>query len=124
MGVFAFAVVPLQGATSVQLLTTPTTTTGVSYNVRNNGGLKIDWLSFSNSYGRVTLSLNGELYDSGLRAVSNPGGGFSNLRLTSPAGGVVYASANYRHWVTAVNSGRAHYHIQHWELLGGSLTFP
>ena len=118
--VLVFAAAPLQGATTVQLFDTPTTTTGVSYNVGNSGGLKIDWLSFSNSYGRVTLSLNGVLYDSGLHAVTNPGSGFSNLKLTSASGGVVYASASYRHWVTKVNSGRAHYYIQHCELDGGT----
>ena len=31
-------------------------------------------------------------------------------------------SAAFRHWVTNVNSGRAHYFIQHWAITSGSFT--
>lgn len=61
----------------------------------------VDWLTASDTYGRVTISIGGVLYDSGLYVVTKPvTNGFSGLVLVGPDGSTVTASASFNVYYT------------------------
>ncbi len=112
----------------VGLKPTPCTATRTCYAVMNdgvgpNGGpLVIGSISASATNGRVTLSIAGTVYDSGIYAVYPMGLNLTNVRLTDSVGHQVVLSARYTHWTTLNQSGHDDY-VQHWRLDRGTLTF-
>ncbi len=48
----------------------------------------------------------------------------TNVPCYAPDGSSILLTMTVEHWVTRVNSGRAHYSIQHNVVLGGSVTIP
>ena len=115
--------------TVVHLGTTGCTATRICYTPVNDGvnpggtPLVIDYLSASATYGRVTLSMNGVLWDSGMYAVYPMPEDFANVRLYDGAGHHVVLTANYTHWTTLNQSGH-NFYVQHWRLDSGTLTIP
>lgn len=58
-------------ASAITLGTVQCTKTNLCYNVPNDAGVTIDYISNATQYGRLLVSINGELYDSGLFTYSN-----------------------------------------------------
>jgi hypothetical protein len=113
----------------VGLKRTGCTATRIAYSVQNDGvnpdgsPMVVDTISVSNSYGRVTASINGVLFDSGLYAFSGAPLTISNIRLHDAAGNYVTFSGVYTHWTTLNTSGH-NFYVQHWRLEQGSLVVP
>ena len=42
------------------------TATKICFNVPNNGGVAVDYISDATQYGRLVISIDGDIYDSGL----------------------------------------------------------
>jgi hypothetical protein len=116
-------------ATTVNLKMTSCTATRICYSVVNDGinadrtPLQVDYISASATYGRVTASLNGVLWDSGMYAVYPMPLNLTNVTLYDAAGHHVILNAQYTHWVTLNHSGH-NYYVQHWRLDGGTIYFP
>ena len=79
---------------------------------------RVDYVSIS-PQNSVGVSLDGVLYSGGSVAVN---GESLTAILYSASGGQTQLSASFHRWTTKVNNGRAHYTIQHLELLGGVIT--
>ena len=113
----------------VSLKTTSCTATRIAYSVGNDGinangtPMLIDYISASATYGRVTASINGVLWDSGLYAVYPMPLNLANVDMYDAAGDHMILDANYTHWVTLNHSGH-NYYVQHWRLDSGTLVFP
>ena len=74
-------------------------------------------IQFDYLHGRVLVTQDGSLYDSGLYAVANGARTFTVL-VSNPEGAQLLLTANFRTWSTTFN-GRIR--TQHWELTGGDL---
>jgi hypothetical protein len=113
--------------TTVDLKAIGCTATRICYSVHTDGvnadgtPVVIDYISASASYGRVTLSLNGVLWDTGLYGVYPMPEDLTNVHLTDPAGRTMVLSIDYTHWVTLNHSGH-NYYVQHWRLDSGSFV--
>lgn len=82
----------------------------------------VDYLALSDTYGRVTISINGEIYDSGMYAVASPQEGVVNALLYAADGSSVTVSAITSIYYTRTASGRVPgMRIKHVELTGGSV---
>jgi hypothetical protein len=55
-------------AETITLASEPCTATRICFNVGNDSGVSVDYISNATQYGRLVLSLNGDIYDSGLWA--------------------------------------------------------
>jgi hypothetical protein len=77
---------------TVTLEQTNCTATNICYNVPNSASLTIDYVDWAAQYKRLLVSVNGEIYDSGLWAVS---GALSNVPLYSGSGAVIYATLEF-----------------------------
>jgi hypothetical protein len=53
-------------ADTITVQQTGCTSTQLCFNVPNDGGVTIDYISDATQYGRLLISINGNLYDSGL----------------------------------------------------------
>lgn len=62
------------------------TGTNICYSVPNSAGAEIDYIDYSSHYKRLTASIDGELYDSGIWSVNS----LTNVPLYSPTGDVIY----------------------------------
>jgi hypothetical protein len=115
--------------TKVNLKVTSCTATRIAYAVGNDGintdgtPVVIDYISAATSYGRVTATINGVMYDSGLYAVYPMPLNLTHVDLSDSAGNHVFLSANYTHWTTLNQSGH-NYYVQHWRLDSGTIEFP
>jgi len=115
--------------TTVELKATSCTASRICYSVPNNGfnsdgtPVVIDYISASATYGRVTASINGVLWDSGLYAVYPMLLDLKNVDLHDSTGHHVILSARYTHWVTLNQSGH-NFYVQHWRLDSGTIFFP
>ncbi len=115
-------------AYTVNISTTGCTATRICYTPANDGidvdgfPMVINYISASSSYGRVTASINGVLYDSGLYAVYPMPLNLKKVTLTNAFGDRIQLSANYTHWTTLNQSGH-NYYVQHWRLDSGTITF-
>jgi hypothetical protein len=115
--------------TVVHLATTGCTASRIAYSVPNDGvnpdgtPLQIDYISASATYGRVTASINGVLWDSGLYAVYPMPLNLINVPLHDAAGHQLSLSASYTHWATLNRSGH-NFYVQHWRLDSGTLVVP
>lgn len=69
----ALADMPPSG-TVVNLVSQLCTPTAICFNVQNDGGISVDYISYAvnTSRGRLVISINGDIYDSGLYAFPNP----------------------------------------------------
>lgn len=65
--------------------------TNICFNVPNNAGAEIDYVDYSSHYERLTVSMGGVMYDSGLWMVKS----LTNVPLYSPTGAVIYATVNF-----------------------------
>ncbi len=105
-------------AATIALQDTPCTTTGVCLAPAPT----VDYLTLSDTYGRVTISIAGEMYDSGLYAVVSPQEGFSNAVLYAADGTSVTVSATTSVYYTRTVAGKGSgYRIKHITLTGGSV---
>ena len=86
----------------------------------------VEYFSFSPQYGRVSASINGVLFDSGLYAVAvNVEPQFDiDAMLFGPDDTVMTAHVTIKHWTARTSSGRGQMYVQHYELLSGTLTTP
>lgn len=55
-------------AATISLGSEACTATKICFNVPNDAGVSVDYISNATQYGRLLVSLNGDLYDSGLWA--------------------------------------------------------
>lgn len=77
----------------------------------------VEYLNYSANYGRLIVSINGVIYDSG-------------VHLATIDGGTVYAADGSSHvvttifatWRTCNHVGRGQSCLTHWELKGGSIN--
>lgn len=53
-------------AETITLSSEPCTATKICFNVPNDTGVSVDYISNATQYGRLVVSLNGDIYDSGL----------------------------------------------------------
>lgn len=91
-------------AAEITLQQTPCTGTYFCYNVQSNTAAEIDYIDYSSHYERLTSSLDGVLYDSGLWAVRS----LVNVPLYSPEGAVIYVTVAFSEVrKPCVRSGRA-----------------
>jgi hypothetical protein len=58
-------------AETVTLGSETCTATRICYNVPNNASLTIDYISSATQYGRLVISIDGDIYDSGVWAYPN-----------------------------------------------------
>lgn len=99
-------------------------TTQTCQNIPNSTGLNIVYLSFSNTYKRVNLNIDGNLYDSGLYAVPSLATGlsFTDVPVYDGSGHVVYVTAKFTVTYTKTVSGRGQTSVPHYTLASGSIT--
>lgn len=77
----------------------------------------LDYLNYSSGYKRLTLSLAGVTYDSGVGGAQN----LSAVQLFDGLGDMLTASVAFRQWSTLNRSGH-NYYVHHCALTGGSLV--
>lgn len=94
----------------------------VCLNVPNDSGLTIDWISDANQYQRLLVSINGDVYDSGLWGAPN----LSAFTLYDGAGHVLTGSLSITitHAAKCVQEGRVCVFPKTVTLNGGSLYLP
>lgn len=98
------------------------TATQICFNVPDNGGVSIDYISDASQYGRLVISIDGDIYDSGLWAYPN----LSNFTIYNGLGRPLSGSISLAitRGAKCVQSGRVCVYPKSVELLGGSLVMP
>lgn len=105
-------------ADPITLQDTPCSSTGVCLAPAPT----VDYLTMSDTYGRVTISINGEIYDSGVYAVSSPQEGFSGAVLYAADGTSVTVSAVTSVYYTRTVAGKGSgYRIKRITLVSGTV---
>src|ERR1700748_2847192 len=66
--VFALLVSGVASAGTIDLGAETCTRTQICFNVPNSAGVSIEYISDATQYGRLVISINGDIYDSGLYA--------------------------------------------------------
>lgn len=96
--------------------------TRVCINVPNTAGLQIDYISSSTQYGRLVISINGDIYDSGLYAYPD----LSNFTLYDAIGRILTGSVSITtvRATKCVQSGRVCVFPTTVKLNGGTLVMP
>jgi len=108
----------VDAADPIALQDTPCSSTGVCLAPAPT----VDYLALSDTYGRVTVSINGEIYDSGLYAIASPQEGFSNTVLYAADGTSVTVSATTSVYYTRTVAGKGSgYRVKHITLTGGTI---
>ena len=97
---------------------------GCIYAPANDGGLTIASFCGNNAFGRVTLSMHGLLWDSGLYAVAPHAGYFVSVPLYGVDGTTIYATASYYITRSCVRTGRGQSCVTHYLLAAGDLVLP
>ena len=69
--VFPLLVSSVAGAETVILGAEACTRTQICFDVPNNAGIPVDYISDATQYGRLLISINGDIYDSGIYAHPN-----------------------------------------------------
>ena len=109
-------------AETVNLVPQACTATNICFQVQNDAGLAIDYISDAIQYRRLIVSINGDQYDSGLYAL-NGSMDQTNVPLYDPDGKVLYATLAFTVTIgTCVRSGRATVCPRHVHLDGGALV--
>jgi hypothetical protein len=67
-GVFALLVSSVACAGTITLGAEACTRTQICFNVPNNARVDVDYISDATQYGRLLISINGDIYDSGIYA--------------------------------------------------------
>src|SRR6266404_3952307 len=80
--------------TVVTLEPSSCTQTFICPNVPNDSGQSIDYIAYSSRYGRLSASINGVLWDSGLWAVLGQGPAFTSVPLYDGTG-VIYLTITF-----------------------------
>lgn len=75
-------------AETITLSSEPCTATKICFNVPNDAGLTIDYISDATQYERLVVSIDGDIYDSGLWAVQS----LADVPLYDGEGNVIYAT--------------------------------
>ncbi len=113
-----------QAETAVTLYGEPCTNTGQCYNVRNDGGLTIGYLTVTCGAGWVAAYINGVYYSSGLNAADTaPYDGqisFANVPLYGTDGSQVTISAD----LSKQRALCGKYSCFHYTLLDGMIVLP
>ena len=121
----ALTAIAAQGQTVVNLLPTGCTGTCSCSTVNNDGTgpdgspLSVEYLSYSTNYKRLTMSIEGKLWDSGLWAATSS----TSIPLYDGMGGHITVSATFKRWATLHRSGH-NYYVQHCALTGGTVSAP
>jgi hypothetical protein len=109
-------------AETVNLVPQACTATNICFQVQNDAGLSIDYISDAIQYRRLIVSVNGDQYDSGLYAL-NGSMNQTNVPLYDPDGKVLYATLAFTVTIgTCVRSGRATVCPRHVHLDSGTLV--
>jgi len=96
------------------------TSTNICFNVPNDAGLTINYIDDATRYGRLLISINGEIYDSGLYLAYG-----TNIPLYAVDGTVIYATVNIQvRYGTCIREGRVTECPKYVTLLGGTLVTP
>jgi hypothetical protein len=108
-------------AETITLGSEPCTATKICYSVPNNAGVSVEYISDATQYGRLLISIDGDLYDSGLWTYPN----LANTTLYDPLGSPLQVSID----ITVVQkpcvrSGRGTSCPKVVTLNGGTLTRP
>jgi hypothetical protein len=91
-------------AEAITLSPEPCTATRICFNVPNDAGVSVDYISDATQYGRLVVSLNGDIYDSGLWTYPS----LNNSPLYDAKGAVIYVTlAISEVHKPCVRSGRA-----------------
>lgn len=75
-------------AETITLSAEPCTATKICFNVGNDAGVSVDYISNGTQYGRLVISIDGDIYDSGLGAYPN----LANTTLYDGSGNALYIS--------------------------------
>lgn len=120
--VFALFVVGIAHAGAVTLGSERCTSTQICFNVPNNAGLTIDYISDASQYGRLVISIGGDIYDSGLFAYPD----LSNFTIYDGSGQPLSGSISVTiiRASKCVQSGRVCVFPKTVTLNGGSVTAP
>jgi hypothetical protein len=78
-------------AETITLDQTACTATSICYAVQNSANAEIDYIDYSSHYERLTVSMGGVMYDSGLWMVKS----LANVALYSPGGAVIYVTVSF-----------------------------
>ena len=109
-------------AETVNLVPQACTATNICFQVQNDAGIVIDYISNAVQYKRLIVSMNGDQYDSGLYALSG-NMDQTNVPLYDPEGKVLYATLAFT--VTngpCVHSGRVTTCARHVHLDSGAFV--
>lgn len=75
-------------AATISLGSETCTATKICFNVPNDAGVSVDYISNATQYGRLLVSLNGDIYDSGLWAYPT----LNNSPLYDAKGAVIFVT--------------------------------
>jgi hypothetical protein len=120
--VLALLVSSAVAAGTINLGAETCTATQVCYNVPNNGGVTIDYISDATNYARLVISIDGDIYDSGLWAHPN----LSSFTIYDGSGRPLSGSLSITITVgtTCHQSGRVCVYPKSVKLNGGHLVMP
>ena len=93
------------------------------FNVPNDAdpAVVVDFVSASTTYSRLSVSIDGVLWDSGYR-LANVTATTADGVLYDGAGNQITVSTLWTHTVRKINMGRAHYYIQIYTLISGTIV--
>ena len=97
---------------------------GCIYAPANDAGLSISWFCGTNRYGRVSTTIDGVFYDSGLYALPAYSLSFSDVALYGANGVTIHATASYYTTRNCVRTGRGQSCTTHYLLAAGDLVLP
>ena len=83
----------------------------------DGSALSIEHFSYSTYYKRMTMSIEGKLWDSGLWAATSS----TKVQLYDGLGGHITVTADFKRWSTLHRSGH-NYYVQHCALTSGTVT--
>lgn len=119
-----FLIGAAQASQTITLDTMPCTATNICFNVPNDSGVSVDYISDAIQYKRLVMSVNGEIYDSGIWAL-NGQLNQTDVPLYAANGSVLYATLAFT--VTTgkcVQQGRVCVTPRHVTLVSGTLLLP
>jgi hypothetical protein len=114
----ALLAIPVAHAETITLGSEACTSTNICYNVPNDSGATVDYISNATQYKRLVVSIDGNLYDSGLWTVTS----LQDVPLYDPSGAVIYVTLNFSvKTKPCVRSGRVTVCPRFVELTGGTI---
>jgi hypothetical protein len=88
----------------------------------NSAGAVIQYITVSDTYGRVVAVINGQTFDSGITSSRNLLPSFKNVTLIGPNGQKALISMSFSDYITKTVSGRGTSYIYHYAIQNGEIV--